>query len=176
MKKRLTCDKLTLSQWRAGRLFNIYHVNDHTLTRQALMQVIHSMRDAVSLLWMAMSNSYATSMHKIEEDTLQWDNSTQWALNLLRASQVTMNSQAITHYNPTGQPLRRPCHYYNEGNCSHDTHHGHYRHVCSICSKSGRAINTWKVNVTSSRDRIDPDSDNQEKLLLTLRAGGRFAK
>ena len=111
----------------AGQLANIYSIQDHTVARQALLQVIHSMRDATSLPWVAVRNAYASSMHDVEEGILTWDNTTQWSLNF---SQSTGGSQTST---------KRPCHYYNDGSCSpHESHHDQYRHICSYCARSGR--------------------------------------
>ena len=73
-------------------------------------------------------------MHELEEGNLSWADSTQWALNRLSASQVSLvNSQLVSQ--------KRMCHYYNEGSWSHDGHHGLYRHNCSFCSKQGRTSN-----------------------------------
>ena len=69
-KKRLTYDELSLPQWVAGQLSDIYNIHDHTLACQALFQVIHSMRDATSLPWVAICNAYASSMHDIKEGML----------------------------------------------------------------------------------------------------------
>ena len=139
-KKRLTYDELTLPQWVAGQLANIYSIRDHTVARQALLQVIHSMRDATSLPWVAVRNAYSSSMHDVEEGILTWDNTTQWSLNRLSASQIAMNSQANFSQSTGGSQTstKRPCRYYNDGSCSHELHHGQYRHICSYCARSGR--------------------------------------
>ena len=50
-------DKLSLPQWVAGQLLNIYHIKDHELARLALLQITHSMRDAMPLLWAALCNA-----------------------------------------------------------------------------------------------------------------------
>ena len=47
--KGVLYDDLSLPQWTAGQLSNIYAISDPTLSKQALLQVIHAMRDAVSL-------------------------------------------------------------------------------------------------------------------------------
>ena len=75
-KKRLTYDELSLPQWVAGQLSNIYNIRDHTLAHQALLQVIHSMCDATLLPWVAVCNAYASSMCDVEEGILTWDNTT----------------------------------------------------------------------------------------------------
>ena len=139
-KKRLTYDELSLSQWVAGQLANIYNIQDHTLARQALLQVIHSMWDTTSLPWVAVRNAYASSMHDVEEWILTWDNPTQWSLNRLSASQIAMNSQPNISQSTSGSQTstKLPCHYYNDGSCSHESHHGQYCHICSYCARSGR--------------------------------------
>ena len=56
---------------------------------------------------------------------------TQWAIYRLSVSQVS-----IINSHSTSQ--KKPCRYFNESTCSHGTHHGGYRHVCSFCLQQGR--------------------------------------
>ena len=75
-------------------------------------------------------------MHDIEEGRLTWADSTQWAINRLSASQIAMaNSQVTSQGQYQGQKV---CHYYNEGNSSHEGNHGPFRHTCAFCAKQGR--------------------------------------
>ena len=141
VKKKVTYDDLTLPQSVTGQLTNIYHMNDQTTARQALLQVILAMKDATSLPWTAVKNAWATSMHDLEEGHLSWDNSTQWAINRLSASQISMANSQVTH--PT-QP-KRICKFFNEGVCSHDSNHSGYRHCCSFCDV-GITSNEHSVN------------------------------
>ena len=131
-RKRATYDELSLPQWVLGQLTNIYNIQDPALIKQILLQVIMATRDATSLPWPVVRGAWAASMHKIEEGTLNWANTTQWALNRLSASQL-----AMTNINTAPQG-RKQCKYYNEGSCSHDGSHGNYVHTCSFCSKQGR--------------------------------------
>ena len=137
-KKRVVYDELALPQWISGQLSKIYAIPDPTISKQALLQVIFAMRDAVSLPWPAVWAAWASSMHQVEEGHLSWADSTQWAINGLSASQV-----ALAHTQTTAQPTppRRPCKYFNEGSCSHEGHHGNYAHFCSHCSKQGKNLN-----------------------------------
>ena len=48
-KKRLTYDELSLPQWVAGQLTNIYAMSDPRQIRQAVLQMTLAMRDAASL-------------------------------------------------------------------------------------------------------------------------------
>ena len=137
-KKRVTYDDLSLPQWVSGQLSNIYAISDPTLAKQALLQVIHAMTDAVSLPWPTVRAAWASSMHQVEEGHLSWTDSTQWAINRLSASQVAL---ADTQTTTQSAPPRRPCRYFNEGSCSHEGHHGNYSHVCSYCMKQGRSSN-----------------------------------
>ena len=131
-RKRQTYDELSLPQWVSGQLTNIYNIQDPTLVKQALLQVIMATRDATSLPWPAVRGAWAASMHEIEEGTLSWENTTQWSLNRLSASQLAMT-------NITSAPQgRKQCKYFNEGTCSHESSHGNYLHTCSYCSKQGR--------------------------------------
>ena len=86
-KRRVTYDELSMPQWVSGQLSNIYAISDPTLLKQALLQVIHAMRDAVSLPLPTVRAAWASSMHQVEEGHLSWTDSTQWAINRLSASQ-----------------------------------------------------------------------------------------
>ena len=46
-KKRLTYDELSLSQWDAGQLTNIYAISDPVQVKQAVFRMSLAMRDAV---------------------------------------------------------------------------------------------------------------------------------
>ena len=89
-KKRLLYDDLSMPQWVGGQLTNILHMQDQATSRQALIQVIAAMKDAVSIPFTAVKNAWACSMHELEEGNLTWNDSTQWALNRLSASQVSL--------------------------------------------------------------------------------------
>ena len=135
-KKRLLYDDLSMPQWVAGQLTNILHMQDHATSRQALIQVIAAMKDAVSIPFTAVKNAWACSMHELEEGNLTWNDSTQWALNRLSASQVSLIN---SHSAPPS--LKKFCKYFNEGSCTHDGHHGLYKHNCSFCGRQGRTAN-----------------------------------
>ena len=90
-KKRVIYDDLTLPQWVVGQLSNIYHMRDQTTARHVLLQAILAMKDATSLPWTAIRSVWATSMHDLEEGNLGWRYTTQWSINRLRASQISMS-------------------------------------------------------------------------------------
>ena len=70
-----------------------------------------------------VKNAWACSMHELEEGNLTWGDATQWALNRLSVSQVSMiNSQSVSQ--------KKFCKYINEGTCLHDSHCGLYKHNC----------------------------------------------
>ena len=129
--KRIGYDDLTLPQWAAGQLTNVLQIKDTALMKQALLQVVLSLRDATSLPWPVVRGAWAMSMHELEDGRLGWNDATQWSLN--RASQISMVNQQTA-------PQRKVCRYYNEGSCSHDGHHGQFRHNCSFCARSGRYV------------------------------------
>ena len=130
-KKRISYDDLTLPQWVAGQLTNAIQIQDNDVLRSVLNQIIFAMRDASSLPWPAVREAYASSMHEVEEGRLAWSDSTQWALNRLSASQVALpNSRTLSQQNK-----ERTCKFYNEGVCSHEGHHGIYKHNCAHCWK-----------------------------------------
>ena len=125
-----------MPQWVAGQLTNILHMQDHATSREALIQVIAAMKDAVSIPFTAAKNAWACSMHELEEGNLTWNDSTQWALNRLSVSQVSLIN---SHSAPPS--LKKFCKYFNERSCTHEGHHGLYKHSCSFCGKQGRTAN-----------------------------------
>ena len=52
--------------------------------------------------WEAVCNAYASSMHNVKEGILIWDNTTQWSLNRLSASQIAMSSQGTINQPTNG--------------------------------------------------------------------------
>ena len=76
-KKRLLYDELSMPQWVAVQLTNILHMQDHAIARQALIQVIAAMKDAVSIPFISINNAWACSKHELEEGNLAWSASTQ---------------------------------------------------------------------------------------------------
>ena len=139
-KKRALYDELTMPQWVAGQLTNIHNISDLSLAKQALLQVIYAMRDATSLPWAAVRNAWASSMREVEEGTLAWGNATQWAINRLSSSQISM-ANAQTSAQP--QQFKKICKFYNDGSCCHDGHHGWYFLQLLL---SPRQVNTRQGN------------------------------
>ena len=129
-KKRPVYDDITMAQWVSGQLTNVYNIQDPILLKQVLLQVIT--RDATTLPWQAVKNACATSMHEIEDGSLQWSNTTQWSLNRISGSQL-----AMTNFQATSQ-TKKTCKYFNEDKCTHEGSHGNYIHVCLYCSRQGR--------------------------------------
>ena len=129
-KKWIVYNDLSFPHWVSGQLTNIYNIQDPNLVKQALLQVIMATRDAASLPWPVVKNTWAVSMHEVEEGSLDWSQTTQWSLNRLSASQLAMTNVSTT------QP-KKLCKFYNEGSCSHEGKHGNDTHACSFCSKQG---------------------------------------
>ena len=122
-KKRPVYDDLNMAQWVSGQLTNVYNIQDPTLLKQVLLQVIMATRDATTLPWQAVKSAWATSMHEIEEGSLQWSDTTQWSLNRISASQL-----AMMNFQGNSQ-TKKTCKYYNEDKCTHEGSHGNYMHV-----------------------------------------------
>ena len=134
-KKRIGYDDLSVPQWVAGQLTNAIQIQDNDVLRSVLTQMVFTMRDASSIPWPAVREAYACSMHEVEEGRLAWSDSTQWALNRLSASQVALvNGRTLSQ-----QQKGRTCRYYNENSCTHEGHHGIYKHNCAYCWKQGRS-------------------------------------
>ena len=135
-RKRTLYDDLTVQEWAVGQLSNIYQIQDPVLVKQVLLQVILSLRDATSLPWQAVRGAWGTSMHEIEQGSLQWADATQWALNRLSTSQIAMANASQVTGQPTAQ--KKVCKFYNEGTCSHEGNHGQFKHVCGFCARQGK--------------------------------------
>ena len=79
-----------MAQWVTGQLNNVYSMKDPSTAKHALLQVILAIKDATSLPWGAVRSAWATSVHDLEEGNLHWNDATQWAINHLSASQMSM--------------------------------------------------------------------------------------
>ena len=107
------------------------------LVKMKLRQVILSIRDAVAIPWAAVRAACGVSMTQLEEGRLQWSDQTQWSLNRINSSQIAvLNGQAVSSVSNKS----RLCKFFNEGSCSHESHHGVYQHFCSSCFKNGRSL------------------------------------
>ena len=135
-RKGTLYDDLTIQEWAVGQLSNIYHIQDPALSKQVLLQVILSLRDATSLPWQAVRSAWENSMHEIEQGSLQWSDTTQWPLNHLSTFQIAMANASQISAQTTTQ--KKVCRYYNEGVCSHEGNHGQFRHVCAFCARQGK--------------------------------------
>ena len=119
--KKPSYDDLTLAQWASGQIANILLVEDHSLSKNMLIQMVAAMRDAVSLPWPVVRSAWAVSMTDIEEGRLSWADSMQWSLNRISNSQLAMhNTQSVNFSAPKIRIYR----YFNEGSCSSEGHHG----------------------------------------------------
>ena len=138
-------DDLSLQQWAAGQLNNVLQIQDDLLMRQVLTQVTLALRDAVALPWPAIRAAWAVSMTEVEEGRLSWEDTTQWALNRVSASQIAvLNSQNISNTSKV-----RVCKFFNEGSCYNDSHHGVYKHICLFCHKQGRFMHYPELKCTA---------------------------
>ena len=136
-KKKVLYDELSISEWAAGQFSNIYLIQDPVLVKQAMLQAIQVLKDATSLPWQAVRTAYAQSMHQVEQGTLSWQDTTQWALNRISSSQVAMANATTLN---SQQNNRKICKFYNEGVCTSEGNHGSYRHICSYCARSGKNL------------------------------------
>ena len=76
-------------------------------------------------------------MSDIEEGRLGRADSMRWSLNRISNSQLAMhNTQSVA----TSGSKVRICHYFNEGTCMSEGHHGTYKHFCAHCYKQGRFL------------------------------------
>ena len=89
-RRKVAFDDLTLPEWAATQLSNILQIQDQFTARNALLQVVLSFKDAASLPWSTVRSAWAISMHEIEQGTLSWYDSTQWSINRLSSSQISL--------------------------------------------------------------------------------------
>ena len=136
-KKRILYDDLSLPEWATGQLSSIFHIQDTSLARQALLQVILELKDATSLPWEAVRSAWANSRHDVEQGTLLWEDNVQWSLNRLSTSQIALANDRTVNQ-PSFQRKDKIYKFYNQGSCSHECNHGNFRHHCSFCAKMGR--------------------------------------
>ena len=130
--KKPAYDELNLPQWVAGQLSNTLLIEDTTLLRQVLTQIVLAMRDMVSLPWQAVQAAWAVSMTDIEEGRLGWADSTQWSLSHISNCKLAVfNSQNVS---TSGQKIRI-CQFFNEGTCTSEGHHGSYKHFCTVANR-----------------------------------------
>ena len=138
-------DDLSLQQWAAGQMNNVLQIQDDILMRQVLTQVTLALRDAVALPWPAVRAAWVVSMTEVEEGRLSWEDTTQWALNRVSASQIAvLNSQSIHNTSKV-----RVCKFFNDGSSINDSHHGVYKHICLFCHKQGRSMNHPELKCTA---------------------------
>ena len=152
--KKPAYDDLSLAQWASGQLANILLVEDQALSRSMLVQMAAAMRDDVSLPWPVVRSAWAVSMTDIEEGRLGWTNSMQWSLNRISNSQLAMhNTQSVV----TSAPNVRICHYFNEGTCTSEGHHGTYKHFCAHCYKQGRSLGNPEVKCFNRSSTVNQE-------------------
>ena len=70
-------------------------IDNLTLQKHMIAQIILTMWDAASHLWPAVRAAYENSTQDIEECNLTWNYSTQWAINRFSASQAALSNIQI---------------------------------------------------------------------------------
>ena len=145
-KRKIPYDDLSIPQWVYGQVTNILQVRFYPIQNYMLIQLVYAMKDAAHLPWHAVRDAYASSMHDIEEGTLQWSDTIQWSINRLGASRTAYpGSVQLVHRRartPTASDSSnsstRLCTHYIEGKCRRQGDHGIYRHPCLSCYRAGR--------------------------------------
>ena len=90
-RKKIAYDELSLPEWVVGQLYNVFHIQDPDVAKHALLHVILALKDATSL------HVRSSWMHKVEQGINSWEDSIQWLLNRLSASQVAKASSRIVN-------------------------------------------------------------------------------
>ena len=78
-----------MCSWSADECF----ADQRYYTHDAFFATGLSLRDASSLPWPVVRGAWAMSMHEVEDGHLGWNDATQWSLNHLSASQISMVNQ-----------------------------------------------------------------------------------
>ena len=112
------------------------------------------MKDATSLPWPAVRGAWATSKHDLEEGHLGWQDATQWSINRLSSSQISMASSQV----PQMSQPRKLCKFFNEGSCSHEANHRITDMCVHIVKDRGRLGTTQKASASQNEG---PRTDNQ---------------
>ena len=123
-RKRPAYDDLSLGQFIIGFVNNIMEIQSAELSKCMFVELSETMKLAQNLSWPIERGAFATSMHKIEDGTLAWNNNRQLADNRLTFSQsavfsgsVTMSSRPTTSVQSNNAAKRIVCKWFNEGSC-----------------------------------------------------------
>ena len=145
-RKRPACDDLSMGQFVIGFVNNIMEMQSAELSKFMLTELTETVKLAENLSWPIARGAFATSMHKIEDGTLAWNNSRQLADNRLMLSQsavfsgsVTMSPRPVTSVQNNNASKRIVCKWFNEGSCRHNSDYLDstggtlFRHICMYC-------------------------------------------
>ena len=123
-----------------GQLTNIYHISDPRLSKQAVLQVIQSMKDETSLPWGLLE---VLGLHSC-------------IVLRLSSSQIALASSQA--FQP--QRARRVCKFYNDGSCTHEGQHGQYLHYYGLCYKQGKSAAHPEVRCNTKTKGFSKQSSN----------------
>ena len=145
-KERVSYDQLSVLQWVAG-FCRIMKEEKNSDSKDFMLDYLVSLLDdAQDFSWEAAKASHAVLLCRMEQGEVANYSQVEKIDRIRRA-----NAQRHTHPSSHSQFHKKnfqktqkamPCHYFNQGTCSHtkshDTRGVRYNHVCSVCFSSGK--------------------------------------
>ena len=127
--------------------------------RNMLLEMVETIKVAENISWPIAKGTFAASMHRIEDETLSWNDTCTLSENRLTYSQAAVFSGSTTMSarptNPASHKVTSKkviCKWFNEGTCPHVQDHLDttgttlFRHICLYCFKF---LNRNNVHVES---------------------------
>ena len=143
-RKRTVYKDLSLGQFVVGFLANVLDTPHKDTCRTIIHELMETVKLAKHLSLPIASGAFAVSMHKLEDETLKWNDKGTFADNRLTYSQsavfsssVTLSPKPVQQTSPMGKCV--VCKWYNEGSCPHQQDHTDtvgltkLGHICMYC-------------------------------------------
>ena len=144
-RKRVPFDDLTLGQFVIGFVTNALDTQHPSLMRNMLLEMVETIKVAENISWPIAKGAFAACMHRIEDETLSWNDARTLSENRLTYSQAAVFSGSTTMSpkpaNVASNSKKVVCKWFNEGTCPHAQDHLDttgttlFRHVCLYCFK-----------------------------------------
>ena len=139
-KSRISYDNLSMSQWVSGFGAIIREESNIETKNQMLEYLSDLMDDSHDFGWQSAKAAHAVLLCKMEENTVEWSETTKIDRVHRVHAQRVVNSSNKRLVNKD-KPL--PCRYYQKGTCGqkgdHENNGQSYLHVCSVCFSFGKS-------------------------------------
>ena len=147
-KERVSYDQLSILQWVAG-FCPIMREEKNSDSKDFMLDYLVSLLDdAQDFSWEAEKSSHAVLLCRMEQGEIANYSQVDKIDRIQRANaqrHIHPSSHSQFHKkNSQKSQKSMPCHYFNQGTCSHTKTHEtrgvRYNHVCSICFSSGKTF------------------------------------